>query len=531
MSLALAGPTWKQKPVPVWQPQVPLVILFDVSRSMDATDLKPDRIRRARYKLQDLFQARRGTPMALVAFSAQPFVLAPLSNDIDTLNHLAASLATDLVPVQGSRLDRALEKARTMIQQSGFQDGDILLLTDDHRASNPALQQAMSIAESGLRLSVLSVGSAEGAPIPGKEGFIRNATGQMILTSPNEDFHQQLARTGNGQWVRMSTNNQDIQTLAAGFHRPNMDNAQLSDLSINQWYDYGPWLLPPLLLLAALMFRRGLVFIVPLLIMPYPPAQAMEWNELWQNPNQRGYEAFQQGDFDEASNHFNDSRWRASALYRAGQYEQALKALGEPVTADDWYNQANMLAKTGRIPEAIAAYDQALELKPDHEDARYNKSLLEQQQEQQQTEQNQDQEQQQSSNENQQQSDQNEGESSTEDEQSAQNSKDDESPEDQQARESGEPSEQEQDSQSDESAKPEESEPGATAKDEIPMQADQNKESTDQGSSMGQSAINEEQAADEAWLRQIPDDPASLMQRMFQYEAMKNRYRSEKEAW
>jgi len=533
ISIALAGPTWKQRPVPVWQPQIPLIILFDVSRSMDATDLQPNRLRRARYKLQDLFKARRGTPMALVAFSAQPFVLAPLSNDIDTLDHLAASLATDLVPVQGSRLDRALDKAREMIVQSGFTRGDILLITDEHRPSSQAMQSSAKIAEAGLQLSVLSVGSPEGAPIPGKEGFIRDASGQMILTRPNEDFLQQLASTGNGQFIDLSTDDRDIKTLMSGFYRPDMEGSQLSDLSINQWYDYGPWLIPPLLLLAAFAFRRGLVFMVPLLLMPYPRAEALEWKDLWQNSNQQGYQAYEQGNYEAASRRFSDPRWRSSALYRAGDYEQALNALGEPVHADDWYNHANMLAQMGRISEAIAAYDRALELEPQHEDAQYNKSLLEQQQEQQQPDQNknQDKDQQQSSDENQQESEQDEGQSSAENDQSAENSKDGELSEEQQPQESDQQSEQDQDSQAEQTDKPEEPEQGATSEDENPVQIDQNEESTDQGKAMGQSDANEEQAADEAWLRQIPDDPASLMQRMFQYEAMKNRYRSEKEAW
>lgn len=538
ISIALAGPTWKQRPVPVWQPQIPLIILFDVSRSMDATDLKPDRLRRARYKLQDLFKARRGTPMALVAFSAQPFVLAPLSNDIDTLDHLATSLATDLVPVQGSRLDRAMDKAKSMIQQSGFQNGDILLITDEHRPSSQAMQSAASIAKAGLQLSVLSVGSPEGAPIPGKEGFIRDASGQMILTRPNDDFLQQLASTGNGRFVSLSANDSDIQTLVAGFHRPDRDDSTLSDLSINQWYDYGPWLIPPLLLLAALVFRRGLVFMIPLLLMPYPRAEAMEWEDLWQNANQRGYQAFEQGDYEAASDRFSDSRWRSSALYRAGDFEQALEALGEPVHADDWYNQANMLARSGRIPEALAAYDRALELEPGHEDAQYNKSLLEQQQDQdqdqdQQSKQNQDKDQPPSSDQNQQKSDQKDNQNSAQDDQGAENSEDGESSEDRQAQDPGQQPQQDQDAQSDQASEPKESdiESNTASEDDTPAQADQNNELADQGKPMGQTDSNEEQAADEAWLRQIPDDPASLMQRMFQYEAMKNRYQSEKEAW
>lgn len=534
ISLALAGPTWKQKPVPVWQPQTPLVVLFDVSQSMDATDLKPNRLRRARYKLQDLFRARQGSPVALVAFSSHPFVLVPLSNDSDTLNHLAGSLATDLVPVQGSRIDRALEKGGEMIRNSGFPKGDVLLITDEQHSSNRALKAAASLAEEGIRLSVLAVGSKSGAPIPGKNGFIRDASGEMVLTHPGEGFLRELATLGKGRYARLSSDNSDIQTLTAGFYKPDMDAVGKSEQHVTQWYEYGPWLIPPLLLLTALGFRRGLVFMLPLLVLPMPRANAFEWNDLWQNPDQQGYQAFKQGDYGQASADFHDPRWRSSALYKAGDYSGALKAQGTPETADDWYNRGNILARSGDTTGALNAYSKALELDPQHEDARYNKSLLERQQQGEQGDQSRNQtgKNQGSQQDTDQQKSADRNETHTEDKSadnaSTADAKNDKSA---QADQSDQKPRQDQADKKDQSKMGQQQMQPPDSKQTSPASPEDKGRETQNNAVAAQDTKTQQQAADEAWLRQIPNDPASLMQRMFQYEALKHHYRSEKETW
>jgi Ca-activated chloride channel homolog len=562
ISLALAGPTWKQKPVPVWQPQLPLVVLFDVSQSMDATDLKPNRLKRARYKLQDLFRARQGSPVALVAFSSHPFVLVPLSNDSDTLNHLAGSLATDLVPVQGSRIDRALEKAGEMIHNTGFPKGDVLLITDEQRSSQQAIKAASSLADEGIHLSVLAVGSKSGAPIPSANGFVRDTSGNMVLTHPNEDFLKELARLGKGRYAQLSSDDSDIQSLIAGFYRPDMNTTAKSEQHITQWYEYGPWLIPPLLLLTALGFRRGLLFMLPLLVLPIPRANAFEWNDLWKSPDQQGYQAFEQGQYGQASEHFHDSRWRSSALYKAGDYNEALKAQGTPETADDWYNRGNMLARSGNIAKALEAYNKALELNPEHEDARYNKSLLEKQQQQQNQKPNQNQGQGKNQDKNQQGKDQKQGsqgnqsqnkdnksqESKQENKQkntASQNqannkdkSGDNASNTDKKNNESGQSEQADQQKKQNQADRQDQSQ---TDQQQMPPEENKQKprdsspgdkgEQTQDNALASQDDKMRQQAADEAWLRQIPNDPASLMQRMFQYEALKHHYRSEKETW
>ena len=111
-------------------------------------------------------------------------------------------------------------------------------------------------------------------------------------------------------------------------------------------------------------------------LLPTPRADAFEWSELWQRPDQRGYEALRQEQNDRAAQLFEDPQWRSAAQYRAGKFADSATDLAGVDTAEGNYNRGNALAKSGRLEDAIAAYDRALELDPQHADATYNRDLV-----------------------------------------------------------------------------------------------------------------------------------------------------------
>ncbi|HHJ11973.1 MAG TPA: VWA domain-containing protein, partial [Chromatiales bacterium] len=250
---ALAGPTWQKRPVPVYRPDLPLLVLFDVSRSMDGDDLRPTRLRRARFLLEDVIDAYRAGPIGLYAFSARPFLVAPPTHDRRTLHHLSASLSTDLVPVQGSRLDLALKRALDDLDQTAVPRANVLLFTDQHRPQPEALMLAARFRQAGHRLNVVAVGTPEGAPVPVPGGLARDARGQLVVTRPDVGFLGNLARAGGGGLFRLDgkTPLSAMQILQAmlqpGPERQRQETTERAD----QWVEAGPWLLLPALLLAA----------------------------------------------------------------------------------------------------------------------------------------------------------------------------------------------------------------------------------------------------------------------------------------
>ncbi len=534
-TLALAGPTWEQRPQPLFRQQSALILLLDLSASMNATDLKPSRLVRARLKIADILHQRREGQTALVVFAGDAFTVTPLTDDSQTIEALLESLEPGLMPVLGSRPDLAIEQGRRLLQQAGLTHGDLLLITDDDQPEQAA-PNAVKLKQDGYRLSIMGVGTTDGAPIPLPEGgFFKDNAGQVVLPRLNPNALQQLAQVGGGNYKTIRIDDRDIQSLLSAELREKINSeTQQSDLLGDHWREAGVWLLWPLSLLAACAFRRGWLTIFIFCALLNQPAQAMDWKELWQRPDQRAAKTFAQEDYAAAAQEFEDKRWQSSAHYRNGNYDEAAKLLEQAESADDWYNQANSLAKSGRFQEAISAYNEALKLNPEDLDAQTNKALVEEALKQQE----------QSS-----QDGESGDESDSSEEKNSTNKEDSSSQEDQSSQENGEPSQENQSTADEAEKKQQKSTEASQENSEAPSQEEQleeskpnsredsetSKENNEQTRNARSEASNEqpateEQRATQQWLQRIPDDPGGLLRRKFlhQYRQRDGRQTSDK---
>ncbi len=163
--VALAGPTWEKQQQAMYQQRSALVVALDLSRSMDATDIRPSRLARARHKIADILNLRNEGQSALVVYAADAFAVTPLTTDVKTILALLPDLETGLMPAQGTRADRALERALELFDNSAVAQGDVLLVTDG--ISDMELQRIEVLLEQnpGQRVSVLAIGTPDGGPI------------------------------------------------------------------------------------------------------------------------------------------------------------------------------------------------------------------------------------------------------------------------------------------------------------------------------------------------------------------------------
>jgi Ca-activated chloride channel family protein len=514
--IALAGPTWERLPQAVYHKDSALVIALDLSRSMNAADIKPSRLTRARHKIADILNLRQEGQTALVVYAADAFTVTPLTSDVDTILALLPDLETELMPAQGTRADRALKLALELFENSGIARGDVLLVSDG--LSDLELGRVETLLESkpGQRVSVLVIGTAEGGPVPLKNGgFLKDRSGAIVISSLQEDNLRRIAQIGGGVYATLSADDIDINTLAYMMESAIDDReARLSDRSADLWRELGPWLLLFALPFAALVFRRGLIWLFPLCILVLPPdAQALDWSAWWQNNDQRANQLFEQGEPAAAAELFDDPDWKASSNYRAGDYAAALDTWEQLESEAAAYNHANALAKLGRLDDALAAYDRLLQQNPAHEDARYNKQAIEeflknqQSQQQQDGQQGQQGEQQQQQQGDQQQQQSGQGETQSEESEQAAGSRQDQP-------ETGEQDQQQarqQDGQDD-------TEQQQSAKQQQESEADQQAAESETMAELDQQMS--EQAA-EQWLRKIPDDPGGLLRRKFIYQYRK----------
>ena len=376
--LALAGPTWERLPVPAVRSSEALVVVLDLSRSMDVGDVEPSRLVRAKLKLLSMLQRRDSGQTGLVVFSAHAFTVTPLTTDTRTIAALVSSLSSDIMPSQGSYPEAGIGRAAQLLRQAAASRGEILLVSDSG-VSPGALELARELRSEGMTLHVLAVGTAQGGPIPqAGGGFLTDSGGQVVVNRVNLQALQRLAEAGGGQFSFLTPDDRDLDRLFAATRSPTGALAgDGEELRTDIWRDQGVWLVVLLLPLLALSFRRGWVVVwVVALTLPGYRAEALTWADLWQRPDQQGQATFLAGDHARAGELFKDPAWRAAAQYRAGQFESSAETLATTPTAAGHYNRGNALARAGSFAEAVEAYEQALELDPDHEDARFNRDLL-----------------------------------------------------------------------------------------------------------------------------------------------------------
>ncbi|MEO1246603.1 MAG: VWA domain-containing protein [Pseudomonadota bacterium] len=505
-ALALAGPAWERIEQPVFRSDQALVVALDLSRSMDAGDLTPSRMQRARLKILDLLERRDGGQTALVVYSSNAFTVTPLTSDADTIASLVNSLSTDIMPSRGSYPVAAIEKGGQLLEQAQAPVGEVLLVTDG--GTSPAAERyARALRDAGYTLSVLGVGTREGAPIPRSTGgFVTDQRGRIAVPVLEEDGLRKLARAGGGRYATLSADDRDLDYLLSGetLSRSKSDDAQATD----QWREEGPWLVLLLLPLAALAFRKGWVLLLLIVLLPAAQqAEASVWDDLWMTSDQQAKRALENGEAEAASELFENAEWAAVAGYRAGAYGKSAAGFGSYDDPRNLYNLGNALARMGEIESAIDAYDEVLEIEPGNEDARYNRDLLEEflreQQEQQQEQQNPGEE---SGGESQDQSQQDSEQQGMD----AQSQSNDDG-------ESGEPSDGEAGEMSDE-----ELEALEKALQEAAEAAEQDSEGEPQQLSEEElAALRRAQAEEQAmeqWLRRIPNDPGGLLRRKFRYQ-------------
>lgn len=528
--VALAGPSWQRLPQPVFQLKKATVILMDMSMSMRATDLSPDRLTQARFKALDYIDGIKEGELALVSFAGDAFVISPLTQDHNNVRLLLPELSPDIMPVQGSNLEAALSLADQLLKQGGYLQGDVVLFTDGFSSSDyPRLRELMDSFPH--RLSVLAFGTSQGAPIRLSNGeLLKDSQGAIVLPRVPLAQLQQLAELRSGVFAVAGSDDTDIATLLA--LQPldkKTDSNEQQKLFGDQWQDNAVYLVWLLLPLALWLHKRGALTVF-VLVLFMPKAEAFEWSDLWQTQQQKAQQSYQQGDYSSAWQNFEDPLWKGNAAYRAQDYAAAEQSYRQLDTADAAYNLGNSLAQQQKYQQAIEAYQQALAKNPELTKAQQNlnavkKALEQQQQNQQQKGEGEQQDQQQG--------EPSEKESAEEGEgsESKQQSKDQSSQQDsqQQSAEQGNDAASHKDQQPGQSQPQEQQQKQQEQQQQAAKLAEDGKEGQE-----GQ----QQKAISEAWpnanaeqsqqldnlLRKVQDDPSLLLRRKMAIEYQKRRY-------
>jgi len=546
--VALAGPAWKQLPQPVFRVHSALIIVLDLSQSMLAEDMRPNRLMRARQKLQDILGVRNEGQTGLIVFAGSAFDVVPLTTDNRAILAMLEALEPSMMPVQGSSASSALERAIAMFRRGAIRHGSVVMLADGVDAD--AASVAGELVQAGHRLSVLGIGTDAGAPIPsagGGGGFLKDSSGNIVIPRLDTPALRALAEAGHGVYQSVRVDDLDVKSLP-GLIPAQGERAKQEDMQTDRWQEEGPWLVLLIILpLLSLAFRRGVLLAVFLLPVLFPDlSHAIEWQDLWQRPDQQGQALLQQEQSEQAAEIFSNPEWKAAALYRAEKYRESAEALDDIASADAWYNRGNALAKSGDLKAAARAYEQALNMDKTHEDAAFNLDLVKKAMQKQQSEQQSDDQDKSGKNDK---SEQQSGEKKQGD-QSSQHSEQSEQPsssqdeQDQSENRPGQNNDSQSQSPDTSQQQPDKQQQGENEQNR-PGQDDQARDEAEQQQQPAQSAEHEEQhkagpeeekaatgtqgeemdardkeemKARQHWLRRIPDDPGGLLRRKFRYQ-------------
>ena len=217
LACAMAGPRWDYTDIHLFRPGNDLLILLDISQSMNTSDVSPNRLTRARQEIVDIIRENRNARIGLVAFATLAHVVAPLTEDTQSLHALLPALTSDLTELKGSRLTEALIRAKNLFSGQPHASGKhVLVITDGDfgdQAHEDLLQQ---LTRQDIKVHVMGIGTKQGGAVLTSEGrALRERSGGEILTRLDEASLKKIAEKGNGIYVNADFNDADTHAILA----------------------------------------------------------------------------------------------------------------------------------------------------------------------------------------------------------------------------------------------------------------------------------------------------------------------------
>jgi len=261
---ALAGPQMGTRLEEVKAKGVDVVVALDVSNSMLAEDLQPNRLEVAKRALSQLIDRMQGDRLGIVVFAGDAFTQLPITADRSAAKLFLSSINPGMIQQQGTAVGAAIEEAAESFKNDPAKGKTIIVISDGESFEDDGEAAARDAAADGIIVNTIGMGSAEGSPIPMRHngamvGFKKDKDGQTVITKLNEDILSKVASAGNGEYIHATTADTGINTLVARLR--GMDQSELGSYRFAGHEDRFQYFLAVaciLVILGALMGERGL---------------------------------------------------------------------------------------------------------------------------------------------------------------------------------------------------------------------------------------------------------------------------------
>jgi len=393
-SIALAGPVLKQDEANTLpQARTNIAIVLDISPSMRVQDVNPSRLEYSKHLLNELLERLGQHRLALIVFSANAYVVSPLTTDKDIIRQQLAVMDPSLVSVSGSNLARALELATATLNspapgQVEAANGMVLLVSDGEIHDQFALQASRFLHQYGHRLYALGVGSEQGGAVPFASGRLATQNQALVVSHRQRQNLQLLARAGGGHYQDLQPDSWE-QILAASDELKQVQQAVISQTTGTPLL---AWLLAPALALFVWLGMRRPTLLMCVLCLPLLTLSNNTEAAFWGNPfsEQKALNELNDGQYKRAMEIYSELHTYSGRLgegvaaYQMTDWPRALnafeqafaKAQSDKQKAQAAYNLGNTLVQLGRLDEAATAFKQALFWQPGYERANHNLALL-----------------------------------------------------------------------------------------------------------------------------------------------------------
>ncbi|MFA5650967.1 MAG: VWA domain-containing protein [Proteiniphilum sp.] len=256
----LARPQFGTKVELVEKEGIELAIAIDVSNSMLAEDVSPNRLARAKQILTRLIDVRRNDKVALIVFAGEAYVQMPLTSDTQSAKIFLNTIDPSLVPIQGTAIAQAIGLGMSSFSSDPDISKAMIIITDGEDHEGNATDIAAEAAKGGVSINVVGIGSPEGSPIPATEygnNFMTDNEGNVVVSRLNEQMGMEIVQSGQGLYVRADNSNTAVRALEAQLNE--LETGTTTSLSYSEYdekFTILAWILLVILIVEILVYDK-----------------------------------------------------------------------------------------------------------------------------------------------------------------------------------------------------------------------------------------------------------------------------------
>jgi len=378
-TIGVAGPTWRMSEVPEKKLETPLIIALDLSQSMLSTDIQPNRLERAKFKIKDLLAENPKARIALVGFAGSAHTIVPLTRDYKIIMTHLDGLSPSMMPYPGTNLKAALQLTDTLSSVTTA-TAKLLLVTDD--LDNETFELLQKFVNDGNNIvEIIPVNTISGAnvPAPRSKKPLKDSKGNTVKSSLDSELINKLNSIENIHVNPLTLDNSDMEFLAKSISSNLEFNEENDDIE-NEWQDEGYWLIIPFAFFVLMWFRKGWVVYSLLAVVSLSSCskENHSFKDLWVTEDYQAQKMAEKGDFETAAETYADPLRKGVAYYKSGNYGGAIEAFQKDTTAMGAYNLGLSYYKNGDYAAADLAFGRAVEMDPENESAKVNQKIAQQ---------------------------------------------------------------------------------------------------------------------------------------------------------